>query len=378
MQCSTIQYLACPQPGCEGGLLADASSQCANEIREGILTCSCCGAEYPVIMGIAILVPSVQRYLRCHWDEIERCESELGGNGQLSQAMRSYILKSLNGTQVRPAHGRWDQELPWVTARYIWAHYASATDEASEFPAWWGRALADYPSCDTPYDWGLSQLSRHPVTSSPGLAVDIGASVGGMAWRLTRDERIHAVLGVDLAFRAVLTARRLLLAEPAALERYDREEEEGKFVTCGIALDRPSGAVDFVVADAGALPLPAGGVSCATSLNLIDVLPSPTGLFRECARVLGEDGLLMLASPYRWDVHSPQSANPPLDETGPVFVRQHIAGQFAILAESAEVPWLIRLSRRRWNVYLCDCLIARRRYRTPGEEIQGTAQLVRS
>jgi SAM-dependent methyltransferase len=159
---------------------------------------------------------------------------------------------------------------------------------------------------------------------------------------------------------AILAARRLLLQQPSRLESYSLETETGDSEQRDLpSLKRPDN-LDYVVADGGALPVPSARASCVAALNVVCAVPQPHQLLSELSRVAATGALLLFSSPY-WGEAQGGSPHADLALKNPGQTRAALLPGFEILVEHEMVPWTIRLARRRWNVYLCHCLVARRR-----------------
>lgn len=360
MQTETLGWLACPAPGCAGLLSpagpfdAETSPSDPAELVEAVLCCRRCKAEYPVILGVALLETDLPSYLGAFWDEIARCGDELGAG--VSRKMRSYLgIPSAFSGQAGPAPAG-DSGDEWTVSPYLQAHFDPASLTGDLPPGWWREAVTQHQAgAGDPYSLLLGavrELSGFPA----GLAVDVGSSVGRGAAELARLYRYS--IGVDRSFRAVLAARRLLLRQPSPLDRYSVEIERGRWEPRDLDSQSEAANLDFVVASGAALPVPTGGAGCVVGLNVLCAVPEPLALIGEFARALARGGVLALSSPYWADAD--EAGRSPFAEGGPEFLAEALHGRFEVVEEHDMVPWLVRLARRRWNVYLCHCVVATR------------------
>jgi SAM-dependent methyltransferase len=363
MRVASLTWLACPAPGCAGELSVAPSvppkwgDAGQSELLEGILACGSCEAEYPVILGAAILVPQQHRYLWAFWNEIERCEKEAGA--EISHTMRSYLGVSAAYIGRAEPDDPWDQSLDWTTSPYVQAHFDAESLTDGIPPGWWQDAVSRFGHESTdPYRYLLSTARGIKGQAGDGLAVEVGASVGRTAADLAGDYRY--CIGLDWSFRAVLSARRLLLSQPSRQETYPLEGERGDLVERELRPVRSPDNLDYVVADGAALPFAQGGTACVAALNVLCAVTTPKQLVDELCRVAAPGGLLLVSSPY-WSDTEPGLQKSRLALSGPGDTRAALESCFEILAEQDMVPWLLRLAKRRWNVYLCHCLIAARR-----------------
>jgi SAM-dependent methyltransferase/uncharacterized protein YbaR (Trm112 family) len=352
MRTESLNRLACPAPGCSGPLSTlpsfDAKYDGPGEILEAILVCGRCGADYPVLLGVALLEDDLGTYLGTFWPEIEGCAAELGGTG-ISAEMRSYI--GIPGAEQTG-------DLRWTVSPYLQAHFdpGSLWDDFDD--GWWRDSVEAYRAGGKdPYTVLLTAARDQIGSAAAGLAFDVGTSVGRGAAELAH--LYPYAVGVDRSFRAILAARRHLLGAPSPLTEYLLETEKGNWEARALPPAKPAGNLDFVVASGGALPAGAGNASCVAALNVLCAVREPVALLDDFARVLEPGGLLLVSSPF-WSDPS-EAGETPLATGGPEYLRTALAPGFEITREEDGVPWLLRVAKRRWDVYLCHCLTATRR-----------------
>jgi SAM-dependent methyltransferase len=111
-----------------------------------------------------------------------------------------------------------------------------------------------------------------------------------------------------------------------------------------------------VVANWAALPVAPGAATCVSAFNVLCAATDPPALLGDFARVLAPGGLLLLSSPF-W---SDAGGDAPSSIGDPAALIAGLAANFEVVEQRDAVPWLLRLARRRWNVYLCHCLVATR------------------
>lgn len=352
MRTESLTWLACPAPGCAGPLATLGSFDPAYggpaEILEAVLICGRCGADYPVLLGVAILEDDLGTYLGAFWPEIEACAAELGGAG-ISDRMRSYI------GIPRAGHSG---DLRWTTSPYLQAHYDPGSLAADLDDGWWRDSVeAHRAGGKDPYSVLLAAARELGGSVRSGLALDVGTSVGRGAAELAH--LYPYSVGVDRSFRAILAARRHLLSAPSPLTEYLMETERGSWEPRLLPPAAPVDNLDFVVASGAALPAAAGRASCLAALNVLCAVAEPQALLDDFARVLEPGGLLLVSSPF-WSDPSEETETP-LASGGPEYLRTALAPAFEVAREEDGVPWLLRVAKRRWDVYLCHCLAATKR-----------------
>ncbi len=234
----TLEYLICPS------CLPEQSCLCpgnlcfgGEEIIEGCLACRRCGKTYPVCDGIACL----------------------GKDGNENLAASPY-------------------ESPQALSTYLWTHYAD---------------LFGDPEVTKAYCEWAEQIS--PFS---GTALDVGCATGRFSFEMSA--KCDLVIGVDSSLSFVATARRIMEKRHLAFSVKEEGliESERQFT---LPPGWNSAKVDFVVADAEALPFRSGSFGCVASLNVIDKTPHPLEHMNEVCRVARpEKGQLLLSDPFSW------------------------------------------------------------------------------
>ncbi len=239
MHCRLLDLLTCP--AClprEEPLVVRSARQRGDDILDGELACPACNACYAIAGGLADLVPA-----------------------QVS---------------VPEAQVRYD--LDRLAASYLWSHFADLWDdpEATSAYATWARAVGD---------------------PAPGPGLDAGCAVGRFTLELA--SRTGFAVGVDLSRPFVALARKIAaeggLTFAAPLEG---------LLTTTFSFVLPPRlrhvAVEFVRADALALPFRRECFSVVGSLNVVDKLPQPLAHLRQCQRVCAAPGRLVVSDPFSW------------------------------------------------------------------------------
>lgn len=166
------------------------------------------------------------------------------------------------------------------------------------------------------------------------LIVDCGCGVGRVSGDCAELTPHADVLGFDLALPMLDLARRITLGG-ADVEAGSGQVGEGEFLTNereagggdvgegalvagtgavgGVTLDLGAfgfGAVTipprrlrnvfFACADVTRLPVATARADVALSVNVIDRVPEPAAIFRECRRVLRDRGTLVFTNPLNW------------------------------------------------------------------------------
>lgn len=247
MKQTLLDLLVCPH--CLPGeypLRAAVQASHQDDILTGTLSCPNCQKTYPIQEGVALLDPQRQSP-----DPTNRYET------------------------------------PAVVASYLWSHY--------------GDLLGDEMATDAYQRWASL------MQPAPGTCLDGGCAVGRFAFEMAK--KFDLVVGIDnsLAFirtaRELLTQRRLQLALP----------EEGllqRELTLELPAAWPTFNLDFIVADAQAIPFRSGSFAGIASLNMVDKLPAPLTHLTEINRLAKPTGAQFLFSdPFSWSTHvAPETA----------------------------------------------------------------------
>jgi SAM-dependent methyltransferase len=231
---------------------------------------------------------------------------------------------------------------------YLWSHYADLggdPDAHRAFPAW-GRLLA----------------------GAAGPSLDAGCAVGRLSFELAREAEL--VIGIDRAAGFVQAARALARDGRFGYELVS-EGELHEARTVRLPADLPRERVEFLVADAMALPFPASLFGTTVSLNLIDRVPLPRLHLAELDRVSRKTAAtLLLADPWSWAAGpAPQEEwlggcrIGPGSGAGRENVRRLLERRGRPpwrVDDSGRIAWTLRHHRNHFELIHSDYLLARR------------------
>ncbi|MDH4185355.1 MAG: methyltransferase domain-containing protein [Nitrospira sp.] len=307
MLVQTLQHIACPGTSnisC-GGLLEvrDIKSRAVfrggfEEIAAGELECNNCGHDYPIVGGIAILVPDWRAYLVARANLLTRLPPNALPDNVLrlglwrkpetpptediewesSEILESYLLNQFlcfNADQLDDLEDIFSSKLILDSVRSLWMN--------------------------GPYFTLREHLSRLGGCSR---ILEIGCSVGGGLHLL--EEFVHeTAIGADLSLRAVAVARRMMLQIGSPLLESDRlaqavaalSEEVTERVRCPF--------LDFIVADGTLPPVARRHWDVLSSINVIDVTNNPRQMAERSVDLLRTGGMIYLTAPF--SIRSPLS-----------------------------------------------------------------------
>ncbi len=311
MRKEVVEFLICP--GClpaERPLALSVDEVQGEDVLTGQLGCSSCHRAFSIRDGIAELLPD-----------------------------------------IAPSPGFDRYETAALTASYLWGHFSD---------------LMDDPLACTAYDQWRSLLS-----GEVGPALDIGCAVGRLTFELAA---VHPLaIGIDRSRSLVGMARELLRHGEL---RVDLPQQGHLSEPWHISLPAEwrSRPVEFVVADALALPFRRSLFGQVTTLNILDKVPAPLTHLQEVNRVARTKGSSwLLADPFSWSEEvTPEqdwlggSASGPWSGPALDVLQQLLStGQAGIIpawkiVETGEVWWKLRTHRNHFELIRSEYLHARR------------------
>jgi len=239
MKKTLLDMLICPSclPG-EHPLREDVFKSSRDDILEGRLHCPECGSEYRIHDGIAFLDPN-------HSEE----------------ALAS------NRYETTP-----------VLSSYLWSHF--------------GDLLGDEEATDAYRKWAA--LMR----PCAGACLDTGSAVGRFSFEMAN--HCDLVVGIDNSVSFIQASRELMVQRKAKLalplEGFLTQEK-----TITLPPDWRTDNIEFIVADALALPFRSGLFSAVSSLNIVDKVPKPMFHISEINRSARKnDAQLLFSDPFSW------------------------------------------------------------------------------
>jgi SAM-dependent methyltransferase len=354
------------------------------EVSTGELKCCLCGAKFPILGGVAVVVADVRDYLLTHVKGIAQVVAD-------SEIPREYQREFLEAkAEIQIEHIEEDLEAERVNALYLMNHYLRVSDlEPSSGKPWWKSEVG--PSSELLdklireyWDHGpfaqigkwLSQLNaKSSVSGSNHDVIELGCGVGGLFLVLKPYSKSY--LGVDSSFASIALARHLILGVPGpqGALRIPEDLLAGS-VSRPIRLQRPGRVApgqnslimdpkaDFIVGDLANLPLRDGRYDLAIALNAIDMLDEPSKLPELKFRLLKKDGITVQSSPYIWHEAVAKRLRKRIpkdikDSAKAVEWLYHQAG-FKIDEMCEHLPWLFFKNVRQMEIYSVQIFLARK------------------
>jgi SAM-dependent methyltransferase/uncharacterized protein YbaR (Trm112 family) len=355
---STVFLLSCPVLNkgnpCKGPLQVRGDSTGA-ELVYGALSCEKCDADFPILEGVAVVVPDVRGYLLHHVKGI----SKFVADEHIPEDIREEYLELKESLEEE--HIEEDLESDRVNSLYLMNHYLH-TGPGSE--TWWKPAHGTgSPLLSDLIEryWDQGPLSRVSEWVTPGASVvELGCGVGGLCRRL-KTKGVN-YLGVDSAFLSVLIARHMNLGTPyrGKLSHPFDLLQGNQSRPLGVEPDRgafrdPSCTVDFVVGELESLPLPDCAFEVSISLNAIDMLDEPKGLPEAQKKHLKPGGVAIQSGPYVWHEKVARGLRGRLPkgiETSDQAVEWlYLKSGFEVKQRDAHIPWLFFKHSRQLELY---------------------------
>jgi SAM-dependent methyltransferase len=357
------------------GSFPSPSGATVNEISSGTLECENCGAEYPILAGVALLVSDVRSYLLMHVKGISKAVPD----SAIPEEFREEYLQAK--LEIESEHIEEDLESERVVALYLMTHYLRVPNDAGakSSGSWWKpEAEAADPGSELIDDLVKKYWNRGPFSKigewfreastrknliSPLEVIELGCGVGGLYREL--EEICGFYLGVDTSFASILLARHLVLGTPyyKALE-VPADLLNGPLARA-VSLPIPTafnGRADFILGAMEELPVKGECWDFSVALNAIDMLDDPQGLPHLQASLLKEGGTAIQSGPYVW--HSAVSEGlrkliPDSIKNSALAVEwMYESAGLKLTRSEKHVPWLFFKHLRQLEVYSVHLLSA--------------------
>ena len=408
MLTSTLPKLRCPYPrgkstcggefelkSAQGKKPVAGAGPDVSEIEWGSLVCRKCRARFPILAGVAVVVPDVGGYLTEHVKGISAAVPDEA----IPEEYRDDYLAAKE--EIETGHIEEDLEAERVNALYLMNHYL----RADRGQRWWephpgaqapaGAAPGAPHSAASPQasplvaqlieqHWDQGPFSVIEGWLSPGAAqpsaqsarppsappngrpatlpnarpatVELGCGVGGLEPRLR--PFLSSYLGVDSSFASIARARHLALG--FAWKGSHRIPEDLLQGPVSRKIDLPpgqpnAGASDFIVGDLALPPLAPGLWDLSIALNAIDMLEEPSDLPDVQALLVRPGGQVIQSCPYIWHeaVARKLRKRLPKGVRGSAAAAEWLYEQagFRVTQRQDHVPWLFYKHLRQLEIY---------------------------
>jgi SAM-dependent methyltransferase len=284
-----------------------------HECVEGFLECQTCDARYPIIEGVAIILPDFAEYVGNR--------TRIYGKWLLNSRtpnMRDFLRDV--GHLLRTSsseNNRYEEEGIWF-ASYKWIQYDFSEKD---------RFLNSLKRRLKPTE--LYNRVIHEVTGNvQGIALDLGCSMGYTVLQLAR--KYSSVIGIDLSYSFIKEARKKM-----AQLRVENTE--------------------FCVSDALRPPFRRSRFDLILALNLLE-LTNPVSLLSSMHWLLKPHASGILTDPYDFK----REPKPHVEFTGRSFRTLISNSGFKIIGKNPNdesfIPWILKISERTYLYYFVDLI----------------------
>ncbi len=363
---STLRFLKCPTRSgrCGGELALSVEERSGKDVVFGELRCARCEGRYPILAGVAIVVPDVASYCLEHVKGI----SQRVPDERIPEDFREAFSEARE--EIEEGHIDEDLESARTNALYVMTHYLAASGER-----WWASRdgeASPFIEQTIREHWDRGPFARIREELASGAAagrrslVELGCGTGGLL--AATAPLLKSYLGVDSSFAGIALARHLALGAPLDGALLFPADLLDGAVSRELAVPRPKlegVEADFVVCDATDPALREGEWDLAASLNMIDMLDEPASLPALQHALLRAGGVAIQSCPYIWHpavAEGLRESLPPeiRDSAGAVEWLYAQAG-FQIGRSVRHVPWLFFKHLRQLEIYSVHLFFAEKR-----------------
>jgi len=369
---STLDHLACH---CQGRLTVldeetAPGSQATGGVADilyGTLLCQSCKERFPILQGVALVVPDVRGYLLHHIKGISKSVPE----ERIPKAFRKEYRSSLEELRaLEEEHIEEDLESERVNALYLMNHYLSA----KEMKKLEMRVIASVSP--TIQEWIERYWDRGPMKvvsdwiPEKASVLELGCGVGGLYRRMP--ETTQRYLGMDSSFHSVLIARHLNFAGPFTGRLVHPTDLLFGNSHCEFRIPPPMPkskgglltAGDFVVAEIDAIPARKDSFDVSVSLNAIDMLEEPESLVLAQSGAVKKGGWIIQSGPYIWHERIAKTLRARLPKGGSDSATAvewlYSKNGHEITNRELHVPWLFFKHLRQIELYSVHAFVARK------------------
>jgi SAM-dependent methyltransferase/uncharacterized protein YbaR (Trm112 family) len=364
---STLPFLKCPRirksKTCSGPLSLQAQKQTplsgeVFEVISGQLTCQSCRGQFPILSGVAVVVPDPREYLLQHVKGVSRWVKDADIPRDLIDDFREARR------EIESEHIEEDLEAERVTSLYVMNHFL----QAKTSQAWWKSGFkSTSPEIAEIVErfWDRGPFSKIAEVwgqwdSEKKSLIELGCGVGGLYTHLSKN--LSRYLGVDSSFASIALARKLALNLPQPLQKDQKVLVPGDLLNGIVSFDvknyllvaeKSSDTADFVVGDAVFPPVKEHLWDASASLNMIDMLDEPAVLPELQKQMVKKGGTAIQSSPYVWHPRTAMDVKKQTGQSDSALAVEELykrAG-YSIKQSYPQIPWLFFKHVRQLEIY---------------------------
>jgi len=312
---------------------------------EGLLECtdSVCGATYPVMEGVPVVLKDVGSWWRQARAAMSSVRSTVPGIHEYFDTLEGDGPSGIDGKSQ--------------LGTYMDFHYGEFVDPPPAPNPASGASNRSY--------WeNVVTMARPAAGERYPRSIDLGCSVGRFTFEMAKFSDL--AVGLDLDYGKVSAAARTQRGRRIA---YERRERGRLFRSVEGPYDAPQNVL-FLVGDALDPPFPAESFDLVGALNLLDNVVVPLVLLGQMDALLREGGILILGTPYEWrtEIADPAEWLEAEDLDTPALLRRIFEGstlhrtgfRYSIEREIEDVPWGLRGHSRRWTYFVSHVMKTRK------------------
>lgn len=343
-----------------------ASAHAEEDILYGTLQCVSCKERFPILEGVAIVVPDVRGYVLHHAKGISKSVPE----ERIPKAYRREYRACLEELRtLEEEHIEEDLESERVNALYLMNHYMPASEMMTVAAG--SPLLKEW--IERYWDQGPMELVAGWIPEKASV-LELGCGVGGLCRRL--NHRLPGIspvyLGMDSSFHSVLIARHLnfggpfagRLAHPADLLFGNSSRGFPEGISRKMRAGDGANTADFVVAEIDASPAKKESFDVSVSLNAIDMLEDPETLVYAQSHSVKPGGDVIQSGPYIWHERISKKLRCRLPkgiaDSASAVEWLYSKNGLEITNRELHVPWLFFKHLRQIELYSVHAFIARK------------------